>query len=72
MAAQSLVEGGGQPSREEVIEAVSGHVCRCTGYVKIIEAITAAVNGDVDPDDVEAETGPHDPDDVRLIPGSPA
>ena len=44
MAAQALVErGDGAVEREEVIEALSGHVCRCTGYVKIVDAVTAAV-----------------------------
>jgi aerobic-type carbon monoxide dehydrogenase small subunit (CoxS/CutS family) len=33
--------------REEVIEALSGHLCRCTGYVKIVDAVTAAVRGEV-------------------------
>src|SRR6266508_3645404 len=34
MAAQALVERGERDiEREEVIEALSGHVCRCTGYV---------------------------------------
>ena len=48
MAAQALVErGDGEIEREEVIEALSGHLCRCTGYVKIVDAVTAAVRGDV-------------------------
>jgi carbon-monoxide dehydrogenase small subunit len=71
MATQALVDAGGTPSREEVMEAVSGHVCRCTGYVKIIDAITAAVNGDVDPSAVSADTDAH-PGEVTLVPGSPA
>ena len=45
MAAQALVErGDGAIEREEVIEALSGHLCRCTGYVKIVDAVTAAVS----------------------------
>jgi len=72
MATQALVERGGDPSREEVIEALSGHICRCTGYVKIIDAAQAAIRGDVDGRDVEADMGPRDPDEVQLIPGSPA
>jgi aerobic carbon-monoxide dehydrogenase small subunit len=48
MAAQALVErGNGVVEREEVIEALSGHLCRCTGYVKIVDAVTAAVRGEV-------------------------
>jgi aerobic-type carbon monoxide dehydrogenase small subunit (CoxS/CutS family) len=48
MAAQALVERGeGDIEREEVIEALNGHVCRCTGYVKIVDAVTAAVRGEV-------------------------
>jgi len=30
------------PSREEIRELLSGHLCRCTGYLQIIEAIEAA------------------------------
>jgi xanthine dehydrogenase iron-sulfur cluster and FAD-binding subunit A len=72
MATQALVERGGEPTRADVIEALSGHVCRCTGYVKIIDAATAAIRGDVDVRGTEADMGPHDPDEVQLIPGSPA
>jgi aerobic carbon-monoxide dehydrogenase small subunit len=72
MATQALVDRGESLSREQIIEELSGHVCRCTGYVKIVEAVTAAVNGDVDPGSVEADMGPRDEEDVTLIPGSPA
>ena len=44
MAAQALVERGDAVQREDVIEALSGHVCRCTGYVKIVDAVSAAAN----------------------------
>jgi carbon-monoxide dehydrogenase small subunit len=48
MAAQALVaRGDGAIEREEVIEALGGHLCRCTGYVKIVDAVTAAVRGEV-------------------------
>ena len=30
------------PSREEIAEAISGNLCRCTGYTKILEAVAAA------------------------------
>jgi aerobic-type carbon monoxide dehydrogenase small subunit (CoxS/CutS family) len=48
MATEALRErSGGEIEREEVIAALSGHVCRCTGYVKIVDAATAAVRGEV-------------------------
>ncbi|HEY7622415.1 MAG TPA: (2Fe-2S)-binding protein [Solirubrobacteraceae bacterium] len=62
----------GDVGREEVIEALSGHVCRCTGYVKIVEAATAAVRGDASPARASADTEPQGEDEVTLIPGSPA
>lgn len=41
MSAQSLLDRNPNPSREEIVEAVSGNLCRCTGYEPIIEAIEA-------------------------------
>ena len=31
-----------QPTRAEIVEALSGNVCRCTGYAQIVEAIALA------------------------------
>ena len=46
MAAQALVErGDGNVEREEVIEALNGHLCRCTGYVKILDAVESVAKG---------------------------
>ena len=30
------------PTREEIVEAISGNICRCTGYAQIVEAIALA------------------------------
>jgi aerobic-type carbon monoxide dehydrogenase small subunit (CoxS/CutS family) len=43
MSSKALLEKNPHPNREEVKEAISGHLCRCTGYHQIIEAIEAAV-----------------------------
>jgi len=42
MAAKALLDKNQNPTREEVIEAISGNLCRCTGYEPIIEAILSA------------------------------
>jgi aerobic-type carbon monoxide dehydrogenase small subunit (CoxS/CutS family) len=43
IAATALIERAGRPVEPaEVQEALGGHYCRCTGYVKIIEAVVAA------------------------------
>ena len=49
VAAHALIERkGGEVTREEVIEALGGHYCRCTGYAKILDAVQAASRGEVD------------------------
>ena len=39
MSSKALLEQNSNPNREEIKEALSGHLCRCTGYHQIIEAI---------------------------------
>ena len=42
MAAHALLRENPDPSREDVVRAISGNVCRCTGYESIINAILDA------------------------------
>lgn len=43
-AARALLARNPSPSRDEVVEAISGNICRCTGYEPIVTAILAAAN----------------------------
>jgi aerobic carbon-monoxide dehydrogenase small subunit len=70
LAATALLErNGGSVEREEVLDALGGHYCRCTGYVKIVDAVLAASRGEVGDlaDQPEAGEG-----GAVMIPGSPA
>jgi 4-hydroxybenzoyl-CoA reductase subunit gamma len=42
MAAEALLRRNPLPSEAQIREALSGNLCRCTGYVKIIESVQAA------------------------------
>jgi aerobic-type carbon monoxide dehydrogenase small subunit (CoxS/CutS family) len=42
VAAEHLLRGNPSPTREEVREALAGNLCRCTGYIKIYEAVELA------------------------------
>jgi aerobic-type carbon monoxide dehydrogenase small subunit (CoxS/CutS family) len=42
LAAKELIEKSPKPSRDEIKEALSGNLCRCTGYIKIYEAVELA------------------------------
>lgn len=39
MAAAEMVLEGGAPSREQILDRMGGVLCRCTGYIKIVEAV---------------------------------
>ena len=42
MAAEALLRANARPDEAAIRQALSGNLCRCTGYVKIIEAVQAA------------------------------
>jgi aerobic carbon-monoxide dehydrogenase small subunit len=42
MSATALLRKNGSPSEEEIRKGIQGNICRCTGYVNIVEAIKAA------------------------------
>ena len=42
LTAKALLDANPIPNEEEVRQAISGNLCRCTGYVKIVESIMAA------------------------------
>ena len=42
MSATALLRENGSPSDEEIRRGIQGNICRCTGYVNIVEAIKAA------------------------------
>jgi carbon-monoxide dehydrogenase small subunit len=42
LAAHALLSKNTSPSRDEIVDAISGNICRCTGYAQIVEAIALA------------------------------
>src|SRR6266403_304349 len=42
LAARELIDKSPSPTRDEIREALSGNLCRCTGYIKIYEAVELA------------------------------
>jgi len=44
LAAKKLLEENPHPTEEEIKRGISGNLCRCTGYQKIIDAIKLAAN----------------------------
>jgi carbon-monoxide dehydrogenase small subunit len=45
LAGKSLLDRNPKPTEQEIRAAISGNLCRCTGYAKIVEAISAAAAG---------------------------
>src|SRR5712691_10555426 len=44
VTAKALLDATPEPTRAEIVEALSGNLCRCTGYVKIFEAVELAAS----------------------------
>ena len=42
LTAKALLDRNPQPTTEEILEGLRGNLCRCTGYVKIVEAVKTA------------------------------
>jgi carbon-monoxide dehydrogenase small subunit len=42
LAAHALLQHNDTPTREDIVEAISGNICRCTGYGQIVEAVQFA------------------------------
>jgi carbon-monoxide dehydrogenase medium subunit len=42
LAAHALLAGNPSPTRDDIVEAISGNICRCTGYAQIVEAVALA------------------------------
>jgi len=53
LSAKALLTRNPSPSELEVREAIGGNLCRCTGYVHIVEAVLAAAQGRTAPEDEE-------------------
>jgi 4-hydroxybenzoyl-CoA reductase subunit gamma len=45
MAAEALLRDNPTPTEAQIREGLAGNLCRCTGYVKIIESVQAAAEG---------------------------
>jgi aerobic carbon-monoxide dehydrogenase small subunit len=72
VAVDALTRREAQPSAEDIEQALAGHFCRCTGYVKIIAAAKAVASGEARAVSREplGERKPSEPQ--ILVPGSPA
>jgi carbon-monoxide dehydrogenase small subunit len=49
MSAKHLLDNNPEPTEREIRRAIQGNICRCTGYVNIVEAIGDAARGEVAP-----------------------
>ncbi len=46
MSAKALLDGNPNPTRREIVDHMSGNLCRCGSYEEVIEAIQAVANGE--------------------------
>ena len=71
IASFALLQRNPNPSREQIQHALAGHICRCTGYVKIIDAVEGVARGET----YEEADRTHHPDPSEpevAIKGAPA
>jgi carbon-monoxide dehydrogenase small subunit len=47
MSAKHLLDANPEPTEDQVRKAIQGNICRCTGYVNIVNAVMAAAKGEV-------------------------
>jgi aerobic-type carbon monoxide dehydrogenase small subunit (CoxS/CutS family) len=67
VSAQALLERNPDPSRDEIREFLAGNLCRCTGYLKILEAIELAALRIRE----KRAQGQSDPDHAPRVPVAP-
>jgi aerobic carbon-monoxide dehydrogenase small subunit len=67
LATTALLARNPRPSRDEILADLSGHVCRCTGYVKIVAAVEAAAGGEVSAAALQAGAAGPVPAEPELI-----
>jgi len=70
LTAKALLDEHARPTRAQIKEALSGVLCRCTGYQQIFEAVEAAVEASADPTGAvlhqdDCRPGPVDPAGAR-------
>ena len=71
IAADALLRRNSSPTRQDIQHALAGHVCRCTGYVKIIDAIEAVGRGETF-DEADREHHPQPGEPEVAVKGAPA
>jgi carbon-monoxide dehydrogenase small subunit len=68
IAAQSLLNQTVEPTDEEIREALSANICRCTGYVQIMEAVRLAAKRLRDGNDTPKDTSDVDARKTTKVP----
>ncbi len=69
MSSAALLARNPNPSRQDIIEALEGNLCRCTGYARIITAVelaAAQMRGEASPDGAAAQARPIGGDLLRV------
>ncbi len=67
MAAKALLDRNPTPTRQQIVRALGGNLCRCTGYVSIVDAIASVANSGrgVSPETPQPPGETHRRDDAR-------